>query len=111
MHTITVCNMAQGFPDGGEYIGRTNFTASLPGSSLANIFPLSKYSRAESLRLYRQWLWYRIKNKDEAVLSELHRLLGIAQLRTLNLVCFCAPKPCHGDIISACLTWLAASAN
>jgi tryptophan synthase alpha subunit len=32
-------------------------------------------------------------------LDELQRIKNLAEKQDVNLVCFCAPKSCHGDII------------
>jgi Domain of unknown function (DUF4326) len=42
-----------------------------------------------------------IEPRRAAIRSELERLLGIARADDLNLVCFCAPLPCHGHTIQA----------
>lgn len=76
------------------YIGRP--------SPLGNPFVIGKDGdRTAVIEKYRQWLWERIKANDEAVL---------AALRALNddsvLVCWCAPLPCHGDIVIRAAAWL-----
>lgn len=38
--------------------------------------------------------------KHERWLADQHQLLrALDELRGRDLVCFCAPKPCHGDIL------------
>lgn len=78
----------------GEYIGR--------GSPLGNLYklkPYGPYERDESISLYDAWLQGKITTNDPAVIDELNRLADIALVQPLNLVCFCAPKACHGDVI------------
>ncbi len=42
-----------------------------------------------------------------AIHNELGRLYGLLlQGKTINLVCVCAPNPCHGDVIKRCLLWM-----
>lgn len=38
-------------------------------------------------------LWWRTRNKEQ-----------------MNLVCYCKPKACHGDVLKSCLEYLASSA-
>ena len=47
---------------------------------------------------YRQWLWDRILERGE-VYAELKRLVRLAKQGDLTLICWCSPKPCHGDYV------------
>jgi hypothetical protein len=64
------------------YIGR-------PGP-WGNPFVLGKEDqRADVIAKYREWL------------MEQPRLLAVVpELRGLTLGCWCAPKPCHGDVLA-----------
>ncbi len=83
----------------GEYIGR--------GSPLGNPFSHIQGTKAafvvdsrdEAVDRYEEWLSERMKAQDQEILKELYRLKEIALSGPLNLVCFCAPKRCHGDVI------------
>jgi hypothetical protein len=56
-------------------------------SQWGNMFPLGKYSREESIRLYEEYFKENLIGK-------------ISQLATANrLGCWCSPLPCHGDVI------------
>ncbi len=46
-------------------------------------------TRKEVIAAYRDW----IKTKPEL-------LAALPELAGRNLVCFCAPKPCHGDVLA-----------
>lgn len=47
-------------------------------------------NRKEAIKLYREY----ITNGDgKHLLNDLH------ELRNKNLVCFCKPKACHGDVL------------
>lgn len=79
-----------------EYIGR--------GSSFGNRFKIGvDGSRSEVVKLYWKWFYDELKLKGElwnlmrrlVVLEEDLKLRG----RELNLVCFCAPLRCHGDVL------------
>jgi hypothetical protein len=72
------------------YIGR-NLQRYVPyakpeDNKWGNPYPLSKYSREESLRKYE------IYARDN-LMNQLHELSGKI------LICWCAPLPCHGHIL------------
>lgn len=77
----------------GEYIGR--------GSPLGNPFKIvaNGYTRAQVISMYEEWLKNQILNGNKAIISEINRLLNIAANGDLILRCYCAPLPCHGDVI------------
>ena len=82
----------------GEYIGR--------GSPLGNPYPidvLNGQTREVVIRDYRAWLKSQIYYNVPAVCNELNRLVDLAQQGELKLQCFCAPLPCHGDVIKQVL--------
>ena len=74
----------------GEYIGRP--------SPLGNPFFMKDESYRDSVcNQYKLWLE---KNKNiPAIRKELLRLLNIAKKGPLVLICWCAPKRCHGESI------------
>ena len=94
---ITVVNKHH--KQSGEYIGR--------GSPLGNPYPIIKgcsdASRAVVIAKYRVWLKEQIDTNNKLVCNELNRLVAIAQQGELKLQCFCAPLPCHGDVIKQVL--------
>ncbi len=85
------------------YVGRANPYAGLPQSPLANPYKVSDHGgrRGATLPLYRRWLWGRIQAGDAAV---------IAALRAIDehsvMVCWCAPGPCHAELVLAAAAWL-----
>ena len=84
------------------YIGRAG--KGKPGSPLANPYRMSHGGeRMAVIEKYRVWLHDRLRDGTPQM-AELRRL---NQLRKrygrLYLVCFCAPKPCHGDVIKEAL--------
>jgi len=102
LHTITVVNKR--VDSVGEYIGR--------GSPLGNPFTNiptgthAKYvvaSREEAVNNYALWLQEQIHNQQPHILAELNRLADLAMTQPIKLVCFCAPKKCHGDVIKEVL--------
>lgn len=83
-----------------EYIGR--------GSPLGNPFSHMENTKAEhkvetreqAIETYARWLLEQIKAGNQEVIDELDRLAVIAMEKgKLILRCYCAPKPCHGDVI------------
>lgn len=100
---ITVVNhhhLSKEDRQGTEYIGR--------GSPLGNPYSHRQGTKAEhvvptvedAITAYRAWLIARIQDGDGVVVPELDRLAQIAlNTGTLNLRCYCAPKPCHGEVI------------
>ena len=78
------------------YIGRP--------SPLGNPFRVGEYSREESLELYDKWLEEKINQGDRVILTALAHLAKLSQQGIIvNLVCWCKPLPCHGDIIKRIL--------
>jgi hypothetical protein len=81
----------------GEYVGRP--------SPLGNPFKLECESdRDLVIARYEVWLRERIAARDKRVCNELNRLYDIARdTGLLELVCWCAPKRCHADVIRTVL--------
>jgi hypothetical protein len=79
------------------YIGR--------GSALGNPFRISDtLSRDDVIRMYTAWLLPRLrrssKNYDATAHGAMRRILKSHRSgNQINLVCFCAPQACHGDVI------------
>ena len=83
---------------GIEYVGRP--------SVLGNDARIGKDGdRAKVISDYRIWLYEQIRNRDPEVIAELKRLKAIATKGSLVLGCWCAPKPCHADVIKSCIEW------
>lgn len=95
------------------YIGR--------GSILGNPFThfdLSKTkaefhcaTREESINSFEKYIIQKIQNKDSKICSELNRIYKRALEGDVNLVCFCAPKSCHGDVLKKIIEEKLASQN
>ena len=103
MH-IHVGNIKHG--DDGEYIGRK--MKDRPGSPLANPYRLKDESQRDTvIANYRKWLWAKIVARDPKVMAELRRLRDLAlHPEGVVLLCWCAPKACHGDVIASALAWV-----
>jgi hypothetical protein len=78
-------------PEGAVYIGRWNSFHRLPRSKWANT-PLPRDAtdeqRAASIAAYEARL-----RSDPARMAQLHELRG------RDLVCWCKPADCHGDVL------------
>ncbi len=80
------------------YIGR--------GSLLGNPFSHKENTKAlykvdtvnESIEKYKIWLIENFKNNKE-IKNYILSIKEDSELSNINLVCFCKPKACHGDII------------
>jgi len=87
---ITVGNKTHGAR--GIYVGRP--------SPLGNPFPMhGEATRAQVIRDYEDWLAEQLLDPRSPASREIHRLAALARTQDLCLVCFCAPKACHADII------------
>lgn len=70
-----------GIPDGAIYVGRP--------SKWGNPFVLEQESEREVVVVsYRIW-----------IMNQSKLLLCLNELRGKDLVCWCAPKPCHADVL------------
>lgn len=84
----------------GEYIGRGSPLGN-PYSHLEGTTALYKVAtREEAIEQYRIWLQKQIEQPNFKVIEELDRLAYKAISEgSLKLRCYCAPAPCHGDVI------------
>ena len=74
-------------PAGAVYIGRK--WRHLPASRWGNPFIEGRHgTRAEVIAKYRVW-----------ICNQPGLIAALPELRGRNLVCFCAPSPCHGDVL------------
>jgi hypothetical protein len=79
-----------GLPDGAIYIGLGMPRRRLAGSRFGNPFKISPDGdRSEVIERYRRMLC------DAPELVEAAK----RELRGRDLVCWCAPDPCHGDVL------------
>ena len=93
---------------GHDYVGRP--------SILGNPFVVGKDgSRKVVVEKYRQKLGAIVKaafsghltdESDRAIWTELTILLSKSKVEDVNLVCYCAPLPCHSDVIKRAIEWI-----
>lgn len=87
------------------YIGRKCY--GLEGSVLRNEFVIGQDgNREEVIEKYRKWLWIEWKKKGE-VYEELMRIGKLVKEgKNVELVCWCKPLGCHGDVVKKCVEWM-----
>ncbi len=97
----------------GDYIGRP--------SALGNPYKIgTDGAREQVIEKFRHWLWEIIKGAqagaalgktEREAWDELNRLKEKSRRGDLNLLCYCKPLPCHGDVIKSCIEWLREEAD
>ena len=81
------------------------------GTILGNPFKIGRDgTREEVISKYRAWLWAQVQLRGP-VYKELQRLLYLEDVSEVALGCWCAPLPCHAEVIKACLEWLVSSGD
>lgn len=92
------------------YIGRNSYVSK--GSVLNNNFKIGQDgNRNEVVEKYRKWLWQEYKKKGE-VYQELVRIKNkVIKGEEVELVCWCSPQKCHGDVVKNCVEWMIESQN
>lgn len=96
---IKVVNKKTHIPTANDvYIGRP--------SPLGNPYPLPQYSRDESIRRYKGEFLRMMELKQNTnhlnyvnCRIELLKIYNMHLKGEVNLVCWCAPLACHGDVI------------
>ncbi len=93
---ITVVNKYKHTPtDNDVYIGRGSVLGN-PFTSITDRNTKAVFISDNPIEDFEKYLIEKIAEKDKKICDELNR---IYKMDTVNLVCFCEPKPCHGDII------------
>jgi hypothetical protein len=73
-----------GVPDGAVYVGRP--------SKWGNPFKIGIHgTREQVITKYREWIL--------ASIADNPRVYDLEELREKDLVCWCHPQPCHGDVL------------
>lgn len=82
------------------YCGRTRIKKfGLEKSYLAN--PFIDDDRSEAIEKFRKLLWQKLQEHDRRTKLT---LLKIGPETTL--ICWCAPEPCHAEVIARAAEWL-----
>ena len=105
MNILNLYHLKGVVPDNAVYIGRANAKFNLPNSGWGNPFFLSDPSlRNEVYAQYKQWL-------DEQVANNTITIERLLTLEGKDLVCFCAPKLCHGHALKEKVEWAVEQRN
>lgn len=97
------------FPANVIYIGRGG--RGVTGSPLANPFvPMDSQSKilgvsrvADPILSFRRWLFVQLTHYPASLATQ--EIDRIARLEPGVLLCFCHPKPCHGDVLVKAIHW------
>ena len=96
---ITVVNKYKHIPTENDvYIGRGSVLGN-PFTSIKDKVTKAEFiceDREQSIESFREYLKLKISQKDRKICDELNR---IYKMKEVNLICFCKPKSCHGDVI------------
>ena len=93
----------QGKEYGAHYIYCGRAARLRAGSPLGNPFYLiSENQRSKVIDQYHQWLMDQINIvEDDKVIQELMRIANLSKISEVRLMCYCAPKACHCDVIKS----------
>ena len=107
---VRVANIWKHHRSEGEirvYVGRA--CRGYPQSPLGNPYRASEGGRDQALTQYRAWLTEALQDARSPAAAEVIRLARlVAGGADLVLLCWCAPKDCHGDIVAEAVEKLAA---
>jgi hypothetical protein len=71
-------------------------------SVLRNPFPVAKYGRDVCIDMHREDLKIKLINKDPEIINALNEIYELhTQGKVVNIICYCAPNPCHGDTLKS----------
>lgn len=88
------------------YIGRGRALAGYEHAGLGNPFTIKEYGRGNSISHYKPWIWQQYQT-DPQIKSKIDGLAKRVKAgEKLELVCFCKPQTCHGDILVAFVRYL-----
>lgn len=86
------------------YIGRGSALGN-PFTSIQTKQTKAKFvceSREESVSSFKKYIERKVAEKDVEICKALNNIYYLAKHeKEVNLVCFCKPKACHGDIIKS----------
>jgi len=95
MNVLNFYHLGCIIPENAVYIGRKNVKFGLEESIFKNPFYLKdNVPRGSTIEEYRQYIWIE-------VLEERITKKDILDLEGKDIVCYCKPKSCHGDVVKA----------
>lgn len=69
-------------------------------TALGNPFAVGPYAREDAIALYRTWFAEQIAARSPKVMVQLERIVAAARAGDVTLLCHCAPKACHANVIA-----------
>lgn len=97
---INIYNKNNNYPNNSIYIGRGSILGN-PFSHIPNKGKFPVDTREEAIVAYQDWLEEKLEDKTNPIYQEIQRLkLILKETGELNLLCYCVPLPCHGNIIA-----------
>ena len=83
------------------YIGRGSGLGN-PWTHLDSKYPTFKtVTREEAVNKFKDYFYEQIQLEDSELKNNLEEIINLHKKHgEVNLVCFCKPKACHGDIIA-----------
>jgi hypothetical protein len=94
---VNVRNINKNDPD-VEYIGRGSIWGNPYSHKEGTLAWYKVGTVGEAIYMYRMHLWKQIRDGDITI----EMLLGLDDKR---LACYCAPNPCHGNVIKRAVQW------
>ena len=95
--TVTVCSLRKGatpIPCGFQPVRVDRQTP------LGNPYPEKEHGRDGCIALYRDWLNVQLADPDSTASIQFASIQQrLMQGESIALMCWCAPKACHGDVI------------
>lgn len=102
IEVLNIYHLNKELPPGSIYIGRENKKLGLNKSIYANPFAMQESSNEERMYVvekFKDWFWSKIA--DNSFTQDM-----LLSLKGKKLVCFCAPKLCHGHVIQEAVNML-----
>jgi hypothetical protein len=91
------------FKGDGQYVGRPSPMGNPFSWMEGTLAEFRVASREESLCRYKDWLLEKLDTDNPTTRMFLMLLEELKTNECLTLICWCAPKKCHGDVIKELL--------
>lgn len=85
--------------DKDVYIGRRSPLGNIYSHMHGTLAQYRVVNREEAVEKYGAYLRNKIEQKDAVIIKELNRIYNLAKNGQVNLVCYCSPRKCHGEVI------------
>ncbi len=96
-HVVNIRKINRNDPD-VVYIGRGSIWGNPYSHKEGTKAEYVVASVAEAIEAYRNWLWKQIKEGSITIKM-------LKELDGKRLACYCAPNPCHGNVIKRAVRW------